>query len=131
MARFQLFGDTVNTSARLSSTGTANRIHASEETAMSLQSFGKADWLHARNETVMAKGKGALSTYWIVPNERVLEMGNFSGELSNASEDEELRGSLSPDEDSGSAFTGAGSEEEERVSSMDEKQIAFSSDRPN
>lgn len=64
-ARFQLFGDTVNTTARMESTGETNRIHISKETAELLTAAGKAHWVHPRAEMVIAKGKGALQTYWL------------------------------------------------------------------
>ena len=59
-ARFQLFGDTMNTAARLESTGQPGRIHASEETSDLLVAAGKQHWLIERLDTVYAKGKGAL-----------------------------------------------------------------------
>eukprot|EP00977_Amphora_coffeiformis_P020550 scaffold8371_cov199-Amphora_coffeaeformis.AAC.3 len=65
-ARFQLFGDTMNTTARLESTGRAGRIHVSEETAVLLREAGKERWLVERADRVYAKGKGALKTYWLV-----------------------------------------------------------------
>ena len=64
-ARFQLFGDTVNTTARIESTGSCNRIHVSEETAQLLADAGRSHWLTPRRDTIYAKGKGALKTYWL------------------------------------------------------------------
>eukprot|EP00934_Nitzschia_sp_Nitz4_P002440 Nitzschia sp. Nitz4//scaffold67_size101165//98871//101089//NITZ4_004548-RA/size101165-augustus-gene-0.19-mRNA-1//1//CDS//3329556531//2435//frame0 len=68
-SRFQLFGDTVNTAARMESTGKTACIHASQATADELIRFGKTHWLQPREDTVEAKGKGRLQTYWIVLNE--------------------------------------------------------------
>ena len=71
-ARFQLFGDTVNTTARIESTGVQGKIHVSAETASMLEKAGKGHWTTPRNETVVAKGKGVMSTYWLdVKNIRV------------------------------------------------------------
>lgn len=64
-ARFQLFGDTVNTTARMESTGQPNKIHVSQETADLLAAAGKSQWLRTRKEKVVAKGKGELQTYWL------------------------------------------------------------------
>lgn len=56
--QFSLFGDSVNTSSRMQSTGVANRIHVSESTA----SYLRAEYaLEPRQTTV--KGKGVLTTY--------------------------------------------------------------------
>jgi hypothetical protein len=65
-ARFQLFGDTMNTAARMESTGQKGRIQLSEETAELLVGAGKQHWLLRRSETVYAKGKGSLKTYWLI-----------------------------------------------------------------
>ena len=64
-ARFQLFGDTMNTASRIETTGKANRVHISQETGELLQRSGKGHWLQARVEKVEAKGKGQLKTYWL------------------------------------------------------------------
>ena len=69
-SRFQLFGDTVNTAARMESTGQPRRIQISSETAMLLKKAGKEEWCQKRKSTVVAKGKGELSTYWLLPKQR-------------------------------------------------------------
>lgn len=56
----------MNTTSRMESTGEKNRIQCSQETADLLASAGKKHWYYARDEKVHAKGKGELSTYWIV-----------------------------------------------------------------
>ncbi len=66
-SRFQLFGDTVNTAARMESTGKVNKIQVSQTTADLLKAARKSHWLHARDEMVEAKGKGLLITYWVEP----------------------------------------------------------------
>jgi len=64
-SRFQLFGDTVNTAARVENTGQRNKIHLSKETAELLTAAGKGHWLTQRDGTVEAKGKGEMQTYWL------------------------------------------------------------------
>ncbi|KAL7572637.1 hypothetical protein ACA910_010388 [Epithemia clementina (nom. ined.)] len=66
-SRFQLFGDTVNTAARMESTGVPNRLQVSQKTADLLRDAGKGEWLTARSDIVEAKGKGKLQTYWVEP----------------------------------------------------------------
>ena len=64
-ARFQLFGDSVNTAARMESNGVKGRIHVSQATADELSNAGKAAWLTAREEKIVAKGKGSMQTYFV------------------------------------------------------------------
>lgn len=65
-ARFQLFGDSVNTTARIESTGLPDQIHISEQTAQELTKREKSDWFIQREDKVVAKGKGQLQTYWLL-----------------------------------------------------------------
>lgn len=64
-ARFQLFGDTVNTAARMESNGEKGRVQVSKSTADLLIASGKSKWLDAREDLVEAKGKGSMQTYWV------------------------------------------------------------------
>ena len=64
-ARFQLFGDTVNTAARMESTGMKGHIQVSVTTAEELKKENKGTWLTPRSDHVVAKGKGVMSTYWL------------------------------------------------------------------
>jgi class 3 adenylate cyclase len=65
-ARFQLFGDTMNTAARIESTGSRGAIHISKATADLLIEADKVAWVKPRPERVVAKGKGELETFWLV-----------------------------------------------------------------
>ena len=65
--RFQLFGDTVNTASRMESTGEKGRIQCSKETADLIIAAGKSSWIVPREDKVLAKGKGEMSTFWILP----------------------------------------------------------------
>jgi hypothetical protein len=56
----------MNTTARIESTGAKNKIHVSVETAERLASQGKGHWCIPRQDRVVAKGKGELSTCWLV-----------------------------------------------------------------
>ena len=86
--RFQLFGDTVNTTARIEATGGQGKIHVSEDTAALLREAGKENWLIKRAERVAAKGKGELQTYWANTNITNYSNPSASDTQSNASFEE-------------------------------------------
>lgn len=69
-ARFQLFGDTMNTASRMESTGVREKIHISQELRDLLVESGKERWVIKRDDEVVAKGKGVLSTYWLKMNHK-------------------------------------------------------------
>ena len=62
----QLFGDSVNTAARMEQNGIAGRIHVSQACADVLRASGKDKWLVQREEKIHAKGLGELNTFWVV-----------------------------------------------------------------
>jgi Adenylate and Guanylate cyclase catalytic domain len=64
-ARFQLFGDTMNTASRMETTGLPNMIHVSSEFVCCLEDGGKSHWASPREDKVLVKGKGYLQTYFL------------------------------------------------------------------
>jgi class 3 adenylate cyclase len=69
-SRFQLFGDAMNTTARIETTGEPNHIHISTDTAKQIMNAGKEHWMTPRADKVVAKGKGEMTTYWLNLRER-------------------------------------------------------------
>ena len=69
-ARFQLFGDTVNTASRMESNGQRGKIQVSHTTAAALIESGKEHWLKKRTDQVEAKGKGIMNTFWVNPTNK-------------------------------------------------------------
>ena len=70
-ARFQLFGDTMNTASRMESTSIKNMIQVTAETATVLTESGKGHTLIAREGLIKAKGKGLMQTYWLRPKAKM------------------------------------------------------------
>lgn len=64
-SRFQLFGDTMNTTSRMETNCKPGRIQISRETAELLCLFHKDYWIQERSDLIEAKGKGALQTFWL------------------------------------------------------------------
>jgi hypothetical protein len=79
-SRFQLFGDTMNTAARIESTGKASSIHLSQETANLLIAAGKVKWVTPREDKVNAKGKGELTTFFLEINRSQSSSSVHSGD---------------------------------------------------
>eukprot|EP00980_Cylindrotheca_fusiformis_P028132 scaffold22583_cov106-Cylindrotheca_fusiformis.AAC.3 len=64
-SRFQLFGDTMNTAARMEQTGEPHRIHLSQASADLLKEAGLGRWIMPRSTKIFVKGKGDMQTYWL------------------------------------------------------------------
>lgn len=64
-SRFQLFGETLETTAKMEHNGRPGRIHVSEETAALLKADGRDHWFQQRGDVVHADGKGQVKTYWL------------------------------------------------------------------
>jgi class 3 adenylate cyclase len=72
-ARFQLFGDTVNTASRMEASSALSRIHASEQTVSFLNKANKSSWVIPREEKIHLKGKGTLQTFWLDPQRDTID----------------------------------------------------------
>ena len=82
---------TVNTTARIETTGAKNKIHISVETADRLIAAGKEHWVTLREDKVVAKGKGELQTYWLKLKKDAsssVHSGEESGSIISESHDE-------------------------------------------
>jgi class 3 adenylate cyclase len=80
-ARFQLFGDTMNTASRMESTGARDRIQVSTKTAELLIAAGKSHWVTPREATVAVKGKGQLKTFWLTMHSNASSASQSSGSV--------------------------------------------------
>jgi class 3 adenylate cyclase len=70
-SRFQLFGNTVNTAARMEHSGKRNRIQVSQETADLITEAGKGHWIFQRIDDVASRG--GIQTYWVEPQSNAQE----------------------------------------------------------
>jgi len=86
-ARFQLFGDTVNTASRMETTSRAGCIHVSSSTADELTKAGRQRWLRPREETVLVKGKGQMQTFYCETVEESIHRSKLAKYKKNKSTD--------------------------------------------
>lgn len=86
-SRFQLFGDTMNTAARVETNGAPNRVHVSSEFAAALTQSGKGHWLEERSDLVAAKGKGLIKTFWLSMRGQTTSKSVVSGSTDQESAD--------------------------------------------
>jgi class 3 adenylate cyclase len=86
-ARFQLFGDSMNTASRIESTGTRNRVHISKQTADLLIAAGKTHWIKPRDERIVAKGLGELETFWLVLSKERSDGASVAGDTVSVQSD--------------------------------------------
>ncbi|KAG2492733.1 hypothetical protein HYH03_008899 [Edaphochlamys debaryana] len=71
MPHFCLCGDTVNTASRMETTSQPMRVHISESTASLLATAvtaGEAFFQTMTRGPIEVKGKGTMTTYWLLPN---------------------------------------------------------------
>ncbi|CAB9527934.1 Receptor-type guanylate cyclase gcy [Seminavis robusta] len=94
---FQLFGDTVNTAARMEQNGSPDRIHVSQECANALRLDGKGKWVVPREDKIEAKGLGQLDTYWVVTSIGGLETMSHGTSFSSESPVDLRTSKQSPD----------------------------------
>ena len=66
LPRYRIFGDTVNTAARMETTSEPGRVHLSESAANILRQSPSADLRLVSRGPMAVKGKGVMCTYFLV-----------------------------------------------------------------
>jgi magnesium-transporting ATPase (P-type)/class 3 adenylate cyclase len=99
--QFALFGDTVNTASRMTSTGQKNHVHVSSQTYQHVKDDPRFSW-EQRNTFV--KGKGNLDTYLLVDYQKKRRRRSTSG--TRTSQVEKSAVSPTPSSEEGSASGG-------------------------
>ncbi|CAE8722507.1 unnamed protein product [Polarella glacialis] len=78
--QFALFGDTVNTAARMCSTGKVGHVHVSESTYGHVSMDKRFSWENRQTEV---KGKGAMNTYLLINKFKSKDLHNYGRRQSN------------------------------------------------
>eukprot|EP00980_Cylindrotheca_fusiformis_P021223 scaffold8157_cov104-Cylindrotheca_fusiformis.AAC.2 len=104
-SRFQLFGDTMNTAARMEQSGERHRIQLSQASADLLKGAGLGKWIMPRSSKILVKGKGDMQTYWLrTTKARKLKGSDMKNDMNTVAETEETDEESDNTEESGLAF---------------------------
>eukprot|EP00980_Cylindrotheca_fusiformis_P014634 scaffold3974_cov140-Cylindrotheca_fusiformis.AAC.6 len=104
-SRFQLFGDTMNTAARMEQTGERHRVQLSQASADLLKEAGLGKWIMPRRSKIFVKGKGHMQTYWLRKTKAPkLKESDVQGDMNTVAETDDMYEESDSEEETGLAF---------------------------
>eukprot|EP00980_Cylindrotheca_fusiformis_P014631 scaffold3974_cov140-Cylindrotheca_fusiformis.AAC.3 len=103
-SRFQLFGDTVNTAARMEQTGERHRVQLSQASADLLKEAGLSKWIMPRRSKIFVKGKGHMQTYWLRKTKAPKIKGYMTNDMNTVAETDDTDEESDSAEETGLAF---------------------------